>query len=149
MGVPFNTQVLTRSTYCTNCGNEVDEKAFACTKCGVPPRSQKKYCHNCGGEVDANQVMCVKCGVRLSGGSSGGALANKKIIAGICGILVGGLGVHKFYLGSWGWGILYIFFCWTYIPAIVGLIEGIIYLTMDETKFNQKYCSGAKSPFRC
>jgi len=62
-----------------------------------------------------------------------------KITAGLLAILVGGLGIHKFYLGGWGWGILYIVFMWTFIPALVGLIEGIVYLTMSERAFDETY----------
>lgn len=62
-----------------------------------------------------------------------------KIVAGILAILLGGLGVHKFYLGRIGLGILYLLFCWTYIPAIIALVEGIIYLTSSEQKFYDKY----------
>lgn len=53
--------------------------------------------------------------------------------------MLGGLGIHKFYLGRIGWGIVYLLFCWTYIPAIVGLIEGIIYLVSSDEKFHNKY----------
>jgi TM2 domain-containing membrane protein YozV len=38
-------------------------------------------------------------------------------------LLLGGIGAHKFYLGQTGMGVLYLIFCWTYIPAIVGFIE--------------------------
>ncbi|WP_373865202.1 TM2 domain-containing protein [Paenibacillus koleovorans] len=69
-----------------------------------------------------------------------------KVTAGVLGILLGGLGVHKFYLGKPGMGILYILFCWTGIPGIIGLIEGILYLVKTEeefnSKFNQKYARG-------
>lgn len=41
-------------------------------------------------------------------------------------ILLGGLGAHKFYAGKAGQGILYLLFCWTYIPSLLGLIEGIV-----------------------
>lgn len=44
-------------------------------------------------------------------------------------ILLGDFGVHKFYAGKIGLGILYLCFCWTGIPAIVGLVEGIIAAT--------------------
>ena len=44
----------------------------------------------------------------------------------ILAILLGGVGVHKFYVGKWGMGILYLLFCWSGIPAIIGLIEGIM-----------------------
>ena len=64
-----------------------------------------------------------------------------KIVAGVLGILLGGLGAHKFYLGKIGRGILCILFSWTGIPCIVGVIEGIIYLVSDEKTFLTKYCS--------
>ncbi|WP_442048482.1 TM2 domain-containing protein [Paenibacillus sp. 2TAB19] len=62
-----------------------------------------------------------------------------KVLAGILAILFGGLGVHKFYLGSMGWGIVYLLFCWTFIPGIIGLIEGIIYLCTPNDRFQAKY----------
>lgn len=40
--------------------------------------------------------------------------------------LLGGLGIHKFYSGRIGMGIVYILFCWTAIPSVIGLIECII-----------------------
>lgn len=62
-----------------------------------------------------------------------------KVAAGLFGIFLGGLGVHKFYLGQPGMGILYILFFWTGIPALVGLIEGILYLTSSSEEFDKKY----------
>lgn len=44
-------------------------------------------------------------------------------------LLLGGFGAHKFYSGRTGLGILYIVFCWTFIPATVALVEAIIALT--------------------
>ncbi len=52
-----------------------------------------------------------------------------KTTAGILGILLGGLGVHKFYLNKPGKGIAYLLTCWTGVPGIIGLVEGIQYLT--------------------
>ncbi|MDE6275148.1 MAG: TM2 domain-containing protein [Clostridia bacterium] len=63
-----------------------------------------------------------------------------KVVAGILAILLGGIGVHKFYLGKIGMGILYLVFCWTGIPSIIGLIEGIMYLVADDDTFQAKYC---------
>ncbi|ANY70666.1 hypothetical protein BBD42_09900 [Paenibacillus sp. BIHB 4019] len=65
--------------------------------------------------------------------------SKSKVAAGLLAILLGGLGIHKFYLGRPIWGIIYILFCWTYIPAIVGLIEGIIYLLSSDQAFSMKY----------
>lgn len=38
-------------------------------------------------------------------------------------LFVGGLGIHKFYMGQTGAGVLYLVFCWTYIPAIIAFFE--------------------------
>jgi TM2 domain-containing membrane protein YozV len=130
--------------HCTNCGSEVAEQATACPSCGVAPRAEKKFCHGCGVETSPAQVICIKCGVSISAGSTG----KKKVPAGVLGILLGGIGAHKFYLGSWGWGIVYILLCWLYVPAVIGLIEGIIYLTMDEAQFDEKYNRSEPQPFR-
>ncbi|MEW8986617.1 MAG: NINE protein [Bacillus sp. (in: firmicutes)] len=66
-------------------------------------------------------------------------LSKSKTTAGVLGILLGGLGAHKFYLGRWGWGIIYLLFCWTYIPAIIGFIEGIMYLISNPNDFARKH----------
>ena len=54
-------------------------------------------------------------------------------------ILLGGLGIHKFYLGQPGWGIIYALFCWTFVPMILGVLEGLMYLGMSEETFNERY----------
>lgn len=43
-------------------------------------------------------------------------------------IFLGGFGIHKFYGGKIVMGVIYIVFCWTFIPSIIGLIEGILAL---------------------
>nr|WP_207953140.1 TM2 domain-containing protein [Paenibacillus agricola] len=62
-----------------------------------------------------------------------------KTTAGILAILLGSLGVHHFYLENIGLGIVYLLFCWTGIPGIIALIEGVIYLASSEQSFNRKY----------
>lgn len=67
-------------------------------------------------------------------------IKNKKIVAGILAILLGGLGIHKFYLGYTTAGIIMIvlaFVCG--ISSIIGLIEGIIYLTKSDEDFKRIY----------
>lgn len=62
-----------------------------------------------------------------------------RLTAAILGIILGGFGAHHFYLGNTGKGILYLVFFWTYIPAVVGFVEGIIYLTQSDEEFAKKY----------
>ncbi|MFF2446417.1 TM2 domain-containing protein [Neobacillus sp. NPDC058068] len=64
-----------------------------------------------------------------------------KVAAGVLAILLGCFGVHKFYLGKIGMGILYLLFCWTGIPSIIGLIEGILYLTKSDEEWDRQYNS--------
>jgi TM2 domain-containing membrane protein YozV/ribosomal protein L40E len=105
--------------------------------------SEEKFCHECGAIIRARAEICPKCGVRQpSAGMSGLAVTpsgKSRLAAALFGIFLGGIGVHKFYLGRVVWGVVYILFCWTLIPSIIGFIEGIIYLTMSDDAFAQKY----------
>lgn len=55
--------------------------------------------------------------------------AVNKVIYCVLAFVLGGLGAHKFYSGRIGIGFIYLIFCWTYIPSLIGLVEGIIGLT--------------------
>lgn len=59
--------------------------------------------------------------------------------AAILAFFLGPLGVHRFYLGQKGLGFLYLLFFWAIIPGIIAIIDFIMFLTMDEAKFNAKY----------
>ncbi len=86
---------------------------------------------------------------------------NKKILAGITAILVGWLGVHKFILGYNKEGFILlglslisiilactvIFAFLIYIPGLIGLIEGIVYLTKSDEEFYNTYQVGKKPWF--
>jgi TM2 domain-containing membrane protein YozV len=101
------------------------------------PTENVKFCSNCGAKIDKKAEICPKCGVRQALIKKPGE--KERLTAGLFAILLGGLGVHKFYLGKTGLGILYLIFCWTFIPSIVGLIEGIMYLTMSDEEFKIKH----------
>jgi TM2 domain-containing membrane protein YozV len=69
--------------------------------------------------------------------------AEKKIAAGICGILLGCFGVHKFITGYTKEGIIQLII----IGGIIGLIEGIIYLTKSDEEFARIYVQNKKGWF--
>jgi TM2 domain-containing membrane protein YozV len=62
--------------------------------------------------------------------------------AALLAFFLGGIGGHKFYLGRAVQGLLYLFFCWTFIPAVIAFIEAIVLLTMSDADFNLKYNGG-------
>ena len=94
-------------------------------------------------------------GIKNAGGD------NKKVLAGVLAILLGSLGVHKFILGYnkegfilLGFSIVaYILVCLVigaflvWIPGLIGLIEGIIYLTKSDEEFYNTYQVGKKPWF--
>ena len=82
--------------------------------------------------------------------------ADKKVAAGICGILLGSFGVHKFLLGYTTEGVIMLvtwllglFLCGipSLIINIIAIIEGITYLTRSDEEFSQTYILGKKGWF--
>ncbi|MGO8837279.1 MAG: TM2 domain-containing protein [Limisphaerales bacterium] len=79
--------------------------------------------------------------------------ASNKIPAGVCGILLGSLGIHKFILGYTGAGLILLLVtvlsCGLLSPVthIIGLIEGILYLCKTDEEFVRTYVDGRKEWF--
>jgi TM2 domain-containing membrane protein YozV len=122
--------------YCTKCGAINDETAQYCTNCQAPLTPVGGY----------QPMQSVNPGAIADWKSLG---ADKKIIAGICGILLGGFGVHKFILGYTTEGIIQLVISVVTCGAggIIGLIEGIIYLTKSDEDFVRTYIQNKKGWF--
>ncbi|HNT33999.1 MAG TPA: NINE protein [bacterium] len=99
--------------------------------------------------------MCTKCGVSLASTLSLGP--KNKLVAGLLGILLGSLGIHKFYLGYNKEGIIMLVVsvaggmvtcgAGSVVVGIIGLIEGILYLTKSDEEFDRVYVQGTKTWF--
>ncbi len=93
------------------------------------------YCSACGKQLSAQAAFCPNCGHPNAVNPAANGTGKSRVVAGVFAIVLGSLGVHKFYLGKVGMGILYFVFSWTAIPGLIGLIEGIIYLTQTDAAF--------------
>lgn len=148
--------------FCFSCGTALHHSATNCPKCGAvqpihlespvspyqPVRSapvpgvlppHHVFCRGCGQPIHESALTCPKCGA-VQRTATGAVIGGKdRMTAGLLGILLGSFGAHRFYLGHIGLGFLYLLFFWTWIPGIVGLIEGIIYFTLSDDEFKARY----------
>lgn len=121
--------------YCRKCGKKIYESDAFCSHCGAPQKGQN---------INTNIMPNSNLNGNTYVNSNISGMSQRRLAAVLFAILLGGLGIHKFYLGQVGMGILYLLFCWTGIPVIVGIIEGVLYLCMSDADFDAKY-GGQKS----
>jgi TM2 domain-containing membrane protein YozV/DNA-directed RNA polymerase subunit M/transcription elongation factor TFIIS len=119
------------------------------------PPAGKKYCTRCGAEMPRREKYCPECDTRqpedrdpeLADANS------KKVAAGICGLLFGAFGVHKFILGYTTAGVIMLLVslltCFIGYPVmhVIGFVEGIIYLTKSDEDFRRVYLVEKKEWF--
>ncbi len=117
--------------YCRNCGNEMNNEAVVCVKCGVPAGKGKNFCPVCGAETNPEAVVCVACGASLEVKTAENEVGDKsKLAAGLLGIFLGGWGIHNFYLGFTRKAVIQIIVSVVTcgIGSLWGFIEGILIL---------------------
>jgi TM2 domain-containing membrane protein YozV len=123
-----------------------------CTKCGATNDDLAQFCSNCQAPLTPvggggyQPMQSVNPGAMTDWKALG---ADKKITAGVCAILLGWLGVHKFILGYSTEGIIQLILgvltCG--LTNIIGIVEGIIYLTKSDEEFVRTYIQGKKGWF--
>ncbi len=135
--------------------------------------TQYVTCPRCGSQNSGLNTLCTNCGAQLpiapmpmqqaNYGQAKPVGADKKLAAGLCGILLGSFGVHKFILGYQQEGFILLgvtLVAWVitivtcgigtplvFIPSIIGIIEGIMYLTKSDEEFVQTYIVNKKPWF--
>ena len=149
--------------------------AVYCTKCGTPNDDFSRTCTSCQAElpvISGKQTAAYQADYHppfetgyqpiqppapLYGQSSADDWrqrgADKKIVAGILGIVIGGLGIHKFILGYQKEGLtmllVSVLSCFTLsaFMHVIGIIEGIMYLTKSDEEFVRTYIYGRRGWF--
>lgn len=105
----------------------------------------EKYCSDCGSIIKLRAEICPKCGVRQMAPPNSLSIdriapnGKSKLGAALFAFFLGGIGGHKFYLGQFGTGLLYLLFFWTLIPAFIAFIECILFIIMSDEEFDRKY----------
>lgn len=94
------------------------------------------FCRGCGKEIHDSAHTCPACGAVQRQVTNQG---RSRTTAAVLAFFLGGLGAHKFYLGRIGWGIVYLLFCWTFIPSVIAFVEFIVYLCKSDEEFSAKY----------
>ena len=122
-------------------------------------------CSNCSHDIPADSTFCPMCGHAMTPATeasmrepaSSAPARKNRVAAGVLGILLGGLGIHKFYLGYtwqgvimlvvWIVGVIVTFGIASVVVGIIGLIEGILYLVKSDEEFDRIYVQAKKGWF--
>ena len=126
-----------------------------CTKCGAINDETAQFCNTCQAPLSAvdtgyQPMQSVHPGALTDWKALGG---DKKIIAGVLGILLGALGVHKFILGYTTEGVIMLLVSvlscgiLAVVPSVIGIVEGIMYLTKSDEEFVRTYIQSKKGWF--
>lgn len=119
-----------RAKKCRHCGEWVSR---SCEGCGTPVRGEwaaRGLCAQCQAQRNV-PVVAQGTAVVVNHKSRGAAI--------VFALLFGGLGIHKFYLGRIGAGVMYLIFFWTLIPSLIALFEGVNYALIGEDEFQRRY----------
>lgn len=98
-----------------------------------PDHSPDHFCYKCGKSIARGFAQCPYCRAPQVQ-----FYRKEKAIAGVLAFFLGGLGVHRFYLGQW-WGIFYLIFWGTLIPSIISFIEAFVFWLTPNERWDRKY----------
>jgi TM2 domain-containing membrane protein YozV len=144
MNCPFcESEITSTAKKCRHCGEWVSRD---CLTCGTPIKAQwaaRGFCADCEGREATSISVPPSPGTPQVPGYHG-PRKNRSVSVGLA-LVLGGIGAHKFYLDKPDVGFLYLLFCWTGVPSILGIFEAVKYIRMDEEEFHRRFFSGELS----
>src|SRR6266404_5281858 len=133
------------AVFCTKCGAQNDDYLQVCSHCQAPLPSISSY------QPIQPPTPTPYGQTAVQDWQKAGA--DKKVISGILAIILGGLGIHKLILGYQKEGLIMLLVsvlsCFTLYPFmhVIGIVEGIMYLTKTDEDFVRTYIYGQKGWF--
>jgi len=117
--------------FCRNCGKELTGTPEICLGCGAKPLAGTSFCQACGTATNAQAEICLKCGAKLAKAEAANVSPKSRLAVTLLAFFLGSLGVHRFYLGKIGTGILMLITLgalgvWTlidFIMAVAGVMK--------------------------
>lgn len=122
---------------CPNCGNMISDTDQFCNKCGSSAANAQQTPPPYGYQQPQQQQYYNNNDAFSPSGPQG----KSRGVAGLLAILLGGFGVHYFYLGKTGGGLiaLALTLCSCGIWSVLALVQGILMLCMTNAEFQRKY----------
>ena len=121
---------------CDKCGSQIARADSICEHCGHK-NSFLIPCEACSSDMSKEAPYCPSC-AHPNALSVFDGRGKARIVAGLLAIFLGTFGIHRFYLNQAKMGLLYLVFFWTFVPTVVGIIEGLIYLLGTDEGFREK-----------
>lgn len=101
------------------------------------------FCRGCGKQIHQTAISCPHCGAQQTGAAN--ASPKSQSVATLLAAFLGGIGIHRFYLGKTISGIFYLIFCWTGIPGLIAFIETLVMAFTSQQNWARAHNNGQLS----